>query len=293
MFKQQMIYRETADPPGGGAPPQADPPPAWHAGITDQEVLGHVQTQGWDKLTPHEAVAAAVQAARANAIYNGVPAAELARIPKADADPATIKAFWQKLGAPADATGYDFSTVKQGDQEAPAAFVDRMRKVAAELNLPVATATRLAAEVMDMNQATAVEAAAVQSASLLEAKAKLDASWGANKEANMFVAKQAAAKLGVDANAISALEQVVGYDKVMELFLSVGQKIGEDKFISNQNPAIPGVISQAQAVASKAELMKDTDFTKRFLAGESAAVRQMSALNVLISGEDGQQYRAA
>ena len=265
----------------------------WYAGIADQEVVGHLQTQGWDKLTPAEAVANAVKAARDNATFNGVPATELLRRPKAE-DAAGTKAFWEALGAPKDAAGYDFSTVKFADGTLPdQAFTDFMRTTAAELNLPAPTAAQVASSLVKFMEAQDAAEAAETSAALQVQKDALTADWGANAEANTFIARQAAAKLGVDQTAIDALQKVVGFDKVMQMFLNIGTKIGEDKFVVNPNPSIPGVMSVSQAKAQKAELMKDDAFKTRFLAAEAAAVRQMQALDVLIAGETGQTYRAA
>ena len=147
-------------------------------------------------------------------------------------------------------------------------------------------------EIAKFNAGQAAAQAVETEAALIAAKERLAANWGANAEANLFVAKQAAAKLGVTPEAVAALEKVVGYDQVMSLFHNIGTKIGEDKFVQNPNPAIPGVMSREQAVAQRAELMNDSTFTKRYLDGEAAAFRQMTALNTLIVGESDTGYRA-
>lgn len=286
----RIVFAPEGDPPPGTppvVPPAAD---VWTTGL-DAEIIGHAQTQGWDKLTPAQAAAAAIKEARANATINGIPAAELVRVPT-DRNPEAMRALYERLGRPKDDAGYDFSTVKVGDQPLDAAFTDKVRAIAAAENLPLDVAQRVAAGFAGYQAEVATARATETAAALVEAKGRLAANWGANAEANMFVAKQAAAKLGVDAAGIAALEQVVGYDKVMELFLTVGQKIGEDKFITNGNPAIPGVLSKEQAVAQKKDLMQDTAFTARYLAGDAAAVRQMTALNTLIAGENDSRYAA-
>jgi hypothetical protein len=101
----------------------------------------------------------------------------------------------------------------------------------------------------------------------------------------MFVAKRAATALGVTPEAVAALEGVVGYKAVMELFRNVGSKIGEDKFVQSITPGgAPGVMTKEQAVERKAALMADQVWTKAYLAGDAAKAAEMLALNTMIVG---------
>ena len=52
-----------------------------------------------------------------------------------------------------------------------------------------------------------------------------------------IIAQQAAKALGATPEQVAALESVVGYDKVMEMFRSIGSKIGEDKLFTGNNDA--------------------------------------------------------
>jgi hypothetical protein len=133
------------------------------------------------------------------------------------------------------------------------------------------------------------EADAARSAGSVEEQGKLAAqktelakNWGPNYEANMFVAKQTAGKLGVTPEQITALEKVVGYDKVMDMFRNIGTKIGEDRFVLN--PANPGVgaMTREQAVDRKASLMKDNAWVTGYLGGDAAKIQEMTALNTMI-----------
>ena len=67
---------------------------------------------------------------------------------------------------------------------------------------------------------------AIETEKLALEKAELAKSWGSNYAANKIVAENAARALGIDPAAVAALEQQVGYGKVMEMFRTIGAKIG-------------------------------------------------------------------
>lgn len=265
-------------------PPVANSP--WHVGL-DSETLGHIQNRGWDKLEPKDAAAAAVKAHREAEKLMGVPADKLLRMPD-PTDAAAVKSFWQRLGAPATAEEYKFDSLKFADEKpASPEFQAFARRLASENNLPADVATNIAKGMVGyLDQSTATEVAE-KAAALTTEKATLAANWGANKDANLFVAQQAAAKLGVSPEAITALEGVVGYAATMEMFRKIGAATGEDTFIGNPNPAIPGVMTRDQAVARKAELMADADWVKKYTDGGMASkeFKEMQALIGVIVGQ--------
>ena len=258
----------------------------WYTGA-DPVLVGHLQNRGWDKLDPK---AAAIEAAKAHSEaerYVGVPAAQIARIPTDPKDAAGWAALRQKLGAPADATGYDFSTVKKADgTEIDAAFADNLRKTAFERGLSKDDAAVVADSLTKYLDQSASAREQERLAQVETERTELRKDWGPNYDALLFVAKNAAAKLGVSPEAVAALEGQVGYKAVMQLFQKVGTALGEDKFITSQAPGGNGVLTREQALAKVAELKADQGFVNRYLSGDVAAAREMSGLHVLIAGGD-------
>ncbi len=114
-------------------------------------------------------------------------------------------------------------------------------------------------------------------AKLATEKAALLTDWGVHADANLIVAKAAAAKLGVDAAAVGALEKQVGYKVVMQMFHKIGQAMGEDRFIRDANSGNP-VLTKEQATSKRQELQRDPDWSKRYLAGGAAENRELQAL---------------
>jgi len=281
-----------------GAPPAAAPdaaaaaaaaaaaPAAWLTGA-DAEIVGHIQNKGWDKLTPDAAAREIAKAHREAERHIGVPADQILRVPKDASDEAGWNAVFSRLGKPAAATDYDLSAVKFGDgTDLSDDFRDFAQKTAHALNLPKDQGTRLAAEIAKFIDGASSADAANAEAALATEKAELAKDWGNNHEANLFIAKQAAAKLGVTPEAVAALEKQIGYAGVMKMFQKIGTSIGEDKFINSGDPQ-KGIMTREQAVARKAELMNDDSFRTRYLNGDTAANREMTSLLVLITGDSG------
>ena len=257
----------------------------WYAGVpgVDQEMVGHWTNKGWLAKDPKEIVVEATKAWKEAERFVGAPANELVRIPKEGADEASWNKVWQRFGKPADAKEYDFSTAKYADGRAPEdKFLDAMRQTAFRLNMPKATAAEFTREVVKYMDSVDTSERTEVSAKFETEKTALAKNWGANMEANLFVAKRAAQALGVDPDTVAALEKQVGYAKVMEMFRSIGTKIGEDKFITGSGNTANSVMTREQAVARKADLMKDTLWVQKYMKRDAEAIREMTALNTLI-----------
>lgn len=264
----------------------------WYDGA-DAETVGYLQNRGLDKKTAAEAAIAAVAAHREAEKFVGAPTSQLLRIadPK---DEAATAAMWGRLGYPGAADKYDFSGIKNPDgSDLDPAFVERSRARADSLRLPQDVAQRLvAAEVKDAFDGRSADVA-TRTAALDGQKAELKKDWGVNHDAMMLVAKNTAMKLGATPEAVAALETQVGYAAVMKMFANIGSKIGEDSFITNLNPAVPGVMTREQAVARKGELMRDDAWAKRYMAGGAQEIREMTGLLTIIVGDDTEASRAA
>jgi hypothetical protein len=265
---------------GGGAAP-------WYQGVAgiDSELIGHFVNKGWDKLTAAEAAAHAAKAHRDAEKFVGAPANELMRLPKDASDEAGWKNIWKKLGTPDKSDDYDFSGIKRSDGTAlDDAFAKQMKDEAFKLNLPKDTAAKMTEQFVKYQDNVRAAESAEQAAKLTEERQALQKNWGANFEANKFTAQRAAQALGVDPETVGLLEKHVGYSKVMDMFLNIGSKIGEDKFVSSGGNSSNGVMTRDQAIARKGELMADKAWTKSYLDGDAAKKREMLALNTLIVG---------
>lgn len=265
--------------------PPVAAPASWFEGAAPEDV-GYLQNRGWDKLPARDAALAAGKAHREAEKLIGAPAEKIVRLPNDANDVEGWRQVQRRLGAPADEKGYDFSTIKHADGTALDANTSAAwAKRALDLGLTPAKATELMSALVREKDGINVASTQEAEAKLAVERDTLTKNWGTNFEANKFVAQQAAAKLGVTPVEVAALEKVVGYARVMEMFRNVGSKIGEDRFVTSPAPgggAAP--MTREQAVDRKGSLMKDETWVKAYLGGDAEKAREMTALNRMIVG---------
>ena len=250
----------------------------------DAETKGYLANKGLDKKTAAEAALEISKFHREAEKFVGAPANEIVRLPKEANSPEWEKVY-QRLGKPADKKEYDLSTIKRsGDKPVDEALADTIREAAWNTNLSKEAAVRMASDIVKHLDAKESADVAIRADKLTIEKSELKKNWGVNEAANMVVAQGAVRALGIDPTAVAALENQVGYAKVMEMFRHIGTKIGEDRFVSSQNPGGGNIMTVDQAKAEKAEHMRDAAWTKRYLTGGVEEVRKMTALNRIITG---------
>ncbi|MGE3283780.1 MAG: hypothetical protein AB7H90_03270 [Alphaproteobacteria bacterium] len=278
----------------GGTPPQntgGSTQATWYQGLDDEHV-GHVQSKGWDKLEPAAAAVEIAKAHREAQKFIGHPQEHLLRLPKDATDTDGWTGVWQRLGAPADAKDYTFEGVEAG--EATASLVDTLRGAAASAKLPKHMAAEVGKSVAKWvkDQVTAHESEVA--ANREAAETAIRQSWGQNYDAHNYVAKQGQAALASRLGETLA-PQLDGAMKLLtdfgfgalgrEMMRVIGAGLGEDKFVGGGNGSGREVLTREMAVSRKTELLGDKAWTDRYLAGDTAAVREMKALNAIIAGE--------
>jgi hypothetical protein len=271
-------------------PPPTPPPPAWHAGL-DTELIGHANNKGWKLDDPKEAFGAAAKVARDLERHFGVPPEQLLKMPKPDAAPAEKAAFRQKLGWPAEAKDYDFSTVKDATgQPIAQPLADALRASFHAHGIAKDTAPAVAADVVKALDSVSKTQSTLNDARLAEQRAELDKNWG-GKESNTYrfnllQAKEGASRLGLDQDAVAALESQLGYPKLMDALRRIGNARKEDIFVHNEQVNSPGnVVTREGAVARKSELFADKAWVTRFNSGDAEAKAEWKRLNYMIEGE--------
>lgn len=274
----------TPPPSATTTPPPSPPPAAWHSGI-DAEFIGHAQNKGWKLDDPKEAFIAATKQARELERHFGVPPDRIVKLPPADAKPEEIRAYYQRLGAPAEAKEYDFSVVKDAAGNPIAApLADALREAAFDRGLTKDAALVVAQKVVKAMDGVRAAESADQTAKIAEAREKLKQNWGTSFEYNKLKAMDGARKLGIDPEAVATLENVIGYAGVMEALRKIGVGTTEDTFVDRGTNTNGQVTTREGAVARKEELRKDPAWVDRYLKGGAAEVREMTALNMMITG---------
>jgi len=256
----------------------------WHAGV-EAETIGFWQNKGLDLSDPKAFATKLTEQYRAAEKFIGVPPDQVLKLPKADAPPEDIKAFRMRLGMPADAKEYDFTSVKSADgQPIPQALADSLRSAAYNAGLPKDAAATVAAAVQKHLDDSRAADTAITAGKIAEEKAKLAASWGVNKDFNHLKAMEGARRLGITPEAVAALEGQIGYAAVMEAMRKIGAGTSEDTFVERGTNTNGQVTTREGAISRKTELMADTAWVDRYLKGGQTEKREMDQINIMIDG---------
>jgi hypothetical protein len=248
----------------------------WHKGV-DAVTLGFWNSKGYDISDPTKVALAATKAAISFQENFGVPPAQLLKLPADAKDEAGWKAVHQRLGAPADPKEYDFSSIKDLDPKLDAALRPALHARGVTKDAAIDVAKAMVAHQESVRATELTE----RTAKLAEQKANLTKNWGANETLNREIAKQGAARLGVTPDDVQALENQIGYDRLMEMFRKIGAGTREDTFQEGLKQGGPQVMTADGAKTRLAELMKDGAWQKRLLAGDGATVREWQQLEMM------------
>lgn len=242
----------------------------------DAETQGFFKNKGWDAKPHGEVLGALANSYREAEKFLGAPKDELVRLPKAT-DAEAVKAFRLKIGAGEKPEDYDFKDVKYADgTELNEDFVTMMRNTFVAKGVAKDDALEIVKSVVKFIDDSDASEATVRLGKIAAANDELRKSWGNNMEANTFIAKQAAAKLGLDKEVLEAMEQVSPV-KFAQALLKIGQMMGEDNFV--KSPAHgKGVMTTDQAAARLSQLTADTAWAAKLAAGDTAALAEFDAL---------------
>lgn len=280
----------SAAPGGNGAPPASAAAPAvnapaaapaaggkWYEPLGfDAETVGWMENRGLTSMDPTEATKNAINGFRNAEKFLGVPKDQLLRMPNFEkAEAAELNEFWGKLGKPADAKGYEIP-VPEG---IPTDYADFMAQAMHAAHVPKSMAATLAkanneyaAKMNEAAQAAKLDANKVQVENLRK-------EWGEAHDAQLGLAKNAAAELGITEAHLDALQDTLGYDGTMKLFASIGEKFSEPAFHDGQGASgDKGPMTPQRAQARITELQRDQEWVSKYLAGNTEARGEMDRL---------------
>lgn len=297
MFRTQFLPVFDAAGDGGAAAAAAAASAGakpWYDGVANvpPEYIGHWQNTGLDKKTPAEAAVELTKGYLEARKFIGAPPSEVVLWPKDAGDEQRWQAVRTRLGVPTDKNQYDegLKALRQANgQPIDEEMVALGRELAAKVKLPAADAPALVQGIMEERDRRAAADLADRTAKIADSKAALKKDWGANFNVNDQIARQTAQKLGIKRETVEKFENSSDYAEIMNMFLSLGQRIGEDKLVLPGSTVLNnGVMTQAQATAEIERLKTDAVFVEKWSKGDAEAVRLWNNLNKLKAG-----YQAA
>lgn len=275
--RPRFHFDEAADAAAAAAAATAGTKP-WHDGV-DPAVKGFWETKGLKLDSAKDFSLKLTEMYQGAEKFIGVPPDQVVKLPKADASPTDLRAFYERLGAPKEAKDYDLSAVKD------TSVAEAMRNAAHASGLPKDAANAVAKAIATALDSKTTADNAVTTAKLQEQKDALTKNWGDKFAYNHLQAIEGARRLGIDPEGVKALESVIGYDKVMEVMRKIGVNTREDTFVERGAGGAAGDVTTVEgARARKTELMADKDWVTKYNAGDAAAKREMTRLNQMITG---------
>lgn len=262
-----------AAPAAAPAPTGMPEAPAWLAGA-DADTIAMAQSKGWT-----DNLAVIKSYANLEKLFGADKAGHTVQVPGEGAEQETVDAFYNKLGRPEAADKYsvkpeDFNGVPE---DAAKALQDLAHKEGL-------TEKQYAAIHKWNNESGAAFEAKLNENAMVESaqqETALKTEWGAAYDANLQVASEAAASLGLSKEQLDAMQIGIGYDGVMKLVHKLGVQVGEGGFIQGeggrQAGAEGGIMAPKQAQAALNKLVSDPVFMKEW--GDKTHPNHQAALN--------------
>lgn len=243
--------------------------------MNDAEVIGTVQAKQWQG--PADVVKGYANLER---LLGADRAGRTITIPKDEADADGWKSVWAKLGAPETPEGYELP-VPQGQSDV---FAKQAAAWFHEAGVPKGQAAKLAGK---WNEYVAAQMQAEQQAeqeALAAEHQALAKEWGQGPAAEQQreIARRAAVKLGLDEQAVGALEKTVGFSKVMKAFAKIGELMGEHKAVGLDAGGAFS-LTPAAAMARKQQLMADREWGAKAMNPNSREWAELQQLNEIIA----------
>ena len=234
------------------APAPSPAPAPWH-GVTDPEGVGYVTNKGWQ--TPADIIKSYQGAEK----LIGRDPSTLVPIPK-PGDEAGWATVYSKLGRPETADKYDLKVGLPKDATPDEGMSKAMADVFHKAGLNSEQAKIIAEAYNTTASGKAAQMTKDYELNVATDKKSLLTKWGGGYERMMNSAQTAVSALGFDAKAVDALESAMGYAGVMEFFAGLGQKLGDDRFVSGAGKTFSGTMTPGEAQTEITKLKQDTVF---------------------------------
>lgn len=247
---------------------QAAPAVAWLGEGVAPELVGYAQNKGWQ--SPKDLLESYQNLEK----MRGVPAERLLTLPAGDADDAAKAAFWEKLGRPKEAAGYDFKF--EGDD---ASFTDGIKGIFHKHNLTGDQAKGVIADYAEMVK-TQTETQKQAAAQKLQAEQQqLVAEWGTAAQHRASLAVKGAEVFGLNQGEFDTLIQTFGPKRAGNLLANLAERSGiEADFVAGAGGGGNGPLTPAQAQAKLAELKRNPDWAAKALKPGTAEQQEMRRL---------------
>jgi hypothetical protein len=268
----------TAAAAAAAAAPAAAPKTNWYDSYTPED-RGWAENRGLLNMPIDQALAATIKGHQNAERSLGVPAERRIDLPADQTLDGAMDPIYSRLGRPEAATDYKFSKAAADGSDADA--VKFIQSALFTAGVSATNADAFFSSMKDWIQGNVDSDQNEAGISRSAAEHDLQLEWGSTTEANTALAKAAASKQGVDAEAFEKVIGALGYSQTMKLFQGIGKGFGEDEFLNGDGKGGTPAQTPEGAAAEITQLMDDDGFTKLLSEGDIGARKKWDALHLI------------
>lgn len=214
----------------------------------------------------------------------GVDKNDIIRIPKAaEGQEPDYSEVFKRLGRPEDASGYELP-----DNDFAKAAAEEMFKQGLSKKQAQALSKWIDSYNESYSKSYAEKMASEQEAKLKASIESLQKAWGADYDKNLEVAKiavaDAAKTIGLSADALDKIGDVIGIEMAAKLFYALGSAQPGDGSKNLQNYSSHEGNETPEIAKFKIQQMyEDPELAKRIQAGDAKTFKELNRLNAIIA----------
>jgi len=246
--------------------------PSWLGADVDEVTLGYVQNKGWNE--PRQVLDGYRNLEK---LLGADKAGNAVVLPKADATPEELSAFYARLGRPEKPDGYKLAAPEGlGDPQFAAAAAAKFH----ELGLSGKQGEALAQWFSENTGAKQAQMQQQTQAAFQADSQALAQEWGAAFDQNVGIARKAVQGLGLEAADVDKIAGAIGHKATMQLFQKIGTRVMEDTFVAGngKSSGFGDAMTPGQAKSEIQMLQQDKAFVSKYLSKDSEAVSKMTRL---------------
>lgn len=251
----------------------------WYGTIEDTELRGFAELKGWK--TPADALTSYRNLEK----LQGAPPERLLKLPDVE-DKAAWAEVHKKLGfaAPEKAEDYGLADLEGFDKDFMGKAAGVFHKNGLPKDMAVGTMKEIGALLKEMEDSYETDRTTRHNADT----AALQKEWGANHDGLIETGKRAIAeympKTGLEDGDMDAIRDAIGTAKFNKLWAGIGSTMGEAAFHEGKGgDAGLGSMTPEAALARRNQLAFDTDWQKRYQAGDVRAVSEWRAISQVLA----------
>jgi hypothetical protein len=236
----------------------------WAAGL-DQDSRSWLDGKKLAGLEAEKVLPELVKGWRGAETKLGVPAEQLARLPKDENDADGWKAYLGKLGVPETPEGYELPKVEGAESE----FPQQAAKWFHEMGVPTKIAKGITEKLLTYANSTAQAHEEKFNQQSEEDVKALKTEWKSDFDKNVELARRVRMTMGLTDQETQMIERTLGLKRAAMVFSSMGKALGEHRFHGGTEAQTRFAMSPESARSRIIDLQRDAKWMESYLGGDA------------------------